>query len=190
MTATPTAVRLSTAARCSLAIGAYPRFHYDASGGGGLGVLDASDPQGRRRLQVPLEQLVIPPLNRRTGRWLGLPLPPGLEVRIVPAKLEGWLEPGSGAVQLHFQANFAFSAAGLYQAPPLWVDTLLTTAEPQVAVPARWGQPSGQARGAHGSLTLVGVAPVAASGDHWFDRFLGLPSEALAVLRCSLSWES
>jgi hypothetical protein len=36
----------------------------------------------------------------------------------------------------------------------------------------------------------VGVAPVAASGDHWFDRFLGLPSEALAVLRCSLSWES
>ncbi|MFN9916754.1 MAG: hypothetical protein ACK53L_29470, partial [Pirellulaceae bacterium] len=98
MTATPTAVRLSTAARCSLAIGAYPRFHYDASGGGGLGVLDASDPQGRRRLQVPLEQLVIPPLNRRTGRWLGLPLPPGLEVRIVPAKLEGWLEPGSGAV--------------------------------------------------------------------------------------------
>jgi hypothetical protein len=190
MTAIPTPVRLSTAARCSLAIGPYPRFHYDASGGGGLGGLDASDPQGRRRLQFPLDQLVIPPLSRRTGRWLGLPLPPALEVRILPAKLEGWLEPASGAVQLHFQAHFVFRAAGVYQAPPLWVDTLLTTAAPQDAVPARWGHPSGQARGADGSLTLVGVAPVAPSGDRWFDRFLGLPSEALAVLRCSLSWET
>lgn len=190
MTATPTAVRLRTAAGCSLAIGAYPRFQYDASGGGGLGVLDASDCQGRRHLQFPLEQLVIPPLSRHTGRWLGLPLPPGLEVGIRPAKLEGWLEPASGAVQLHFQAHFVFSAAGLYQAPPLWVDTLLTTAGPQGEVPARWGQPSGRAHGDNGSLTLVGVAPVAPCGDRWFDRFLGLPSEALAVLRCSLSWEA
>jgi hypothetical protein len=93
-------------------------------------------------------------------------------------------------VQLQFQANFVFSAAGVYQAPPLWVDTLLTTAAPQVAVPARWGQPSGQAPGADGRLTLVGVAPVAPSGDRWFDRFLGLPSEALAILRCSLSWKN
>lgn len=191
MTATPTAVRLRTAAGCSLAIGAYPRFQYDASGGGGQGVLDASDTRGRRLLQLPQDQLVIPPLNRRTARWLGLPLPPGLEVRILPEKLEGWLEPANGAVQLHFQAHFVFSAAGIYQAPPLWVDTLLTSGVvPHAAVPARWGQPTGQARGEDGTLILVGVAPVAPSGDRWFDRLMGLPTMALAVLRCHLSWQT
>jgi|694.fasta_scaffold21941_11 hypothetical protein len=190
MTAIQQPVRLRTAAGCSLAIGAYPRFRYDARGGGGLGVLHPSDSQGRRHLHFPPDQLVIPPLNRRTGRWLGLPLPAGLEVRILPSKLEGWLEPASGAVQLHFQARFVFSAASIYQAPPLWVDTLLTSAAPEQPVPLRWGQPVGEARRGDGGLTLVGVAPVAPSGDRWFDRLMGLPSEALAQLRCSLSWES
>jgi hypothetical protein len=31
---------------------------------------------------------------------------------------------------------------------------------------------------------LVGVATIAPSGDPWLDRFLGLPDEALALLRC------
>jgi hypothetical protein len=30
------------------------------------------------------------------------------------------------------------------------------------------------------------VATVAPSGETWLDRFLGLPDEALAVLRCQL----
>ena len=189
MTAIQQPLQLSTSSSCSLAIGAYPRFHYDARGGGGGGVLHPSDHLGRRALHFPLDELVIPALTRRTARWLGLPLPPGLEVRILPEKLEGWLEPASGAVQLHFQARFVFRAADLYQAPPLWVDTLLTSARPQQPVPARWGQPVGEPRDANGALTLVGVAPVAALGDRWFDRLMGLPSEALAVLRCSLNWD-
>lgn len=190
MTAPRQPLRLCTGVRCSLAIGAYPRFQYDASGGGGVGVLHPGDSEGRRPLHYPHEQLVIPPLNRRTTRVLGMPLPPGLEVRIHPETLEGWLEPDSGAVQLHFQARFVFSAAGIYQAPPLWVDTLLTSAAAQEPVPPRWGRPMGQALGADGALTLVGVAPVAPSGDRWFDRLLGLPSEALAVLHCRLSWRA
>ena len=31
---------------------------------------------------------------------------------------------------------------------------------------------------------LVGVAQVPPSGEGWVDRFLGLPDEALALLRC------
>jgi len=34
---------------------------------------------------------------------------------------------------------------------------------------------------------LVGVATVDPSGDPWLDRFLGLPDEALALLRCQLT---
>lgn len=78
MTAPSQPVRLRTAAGCSLAIGAYPRFHYDARGGGGDGLLLASDPHGRCRLQFGLEQLSIPPLNWRTSRLGGLPLLPGM----------------------------------------------------------------------------------------------------------------
>jgi hypothetical protein len=33
----------------------------------------------------------------------------------------------------------------------------------------------------------VGVAKVPRCGAPWLDRFLGLPDEALAVLRCRLS---
>jgi hypothetical protein len=182
------AVQLKTASRCSLAIGGFPRFSYDASGGGGSGLLLPFDSQGRRPLQFPAGGLRIPPLNGRTGRFLGLPLPPGLQIQILPQRLEGWLDPASGAVQLHFQARFLFRAGRLYQAPPLWVDTLLTSASPAVPVPDRWGAVEGQARDPDGALTLVGVAPVAPSGDSWFDNFLGLPSEALALLRCQLVW--
>ena len=183
-------VQLTTASSCSLAIGGFPRFSYDARGGGGSGLLLALDPQGRHPLHFPAEGLRIPPLNGRTGRFLGLPLPAGLQIRILPERLEGWLEPATGAVQLHFQAHFLFNAGGLYQAPPLWVDTLLTSATLPAPVPDRWVDVGGEALEPDGALTLVGVAPVAPSGDRWFDSFLGLPSEALALLRCQLIWGS
>jgi hypothetical protein len=37
-----------------------------------------------------------------------------------------------------------------------------------------------------GRGVLVGVAVVEPTGEGWLDRFLGLPDEALAVLRCRL----
>ena len=47
----------------------------------------------------------------------------------------------------------------------------------------------GQVLDAAGSGVLVGVATVPPSGDAWLDRFLGLPDEALAVLRCRITAE-
>jgi hypothetical protein len=180
-------IRLHTLDGCSLAIGRYPRFRYNASAGGGVGVLDPTTNAAEQSIRFPLEQLSIPPLNSRTARFLGLPLPPGLQVSIEPVRLEGTIHPHSGAVQLHFQARFQFSAGGLYRPPSLWVDTLLTSATPSGSPHPRWGVLAGEPYCQHAqTCVLVGLAPIQPSGDGWLDRFLGLPDEALALLRCAL----
>ena len=98
---TTSQLQLTTLDGCGLAIGSYPRFRYDASGGQSV-------------------------------------------------RLEGSLNASSGAVHLHFRARFFFRVGRLYRAPAL----------------------------------LVGVAQVLPNGEGWVDRFLGLPDEALALLRC------
>ncbi len=179
----PARLQLQTGADCALAIGPYPRFHYDARGGGGTGEL--GDPAGatEQALQFPAQGLSIPPLTWRTTRVLGVPLPPGLSITIAATHLAGSLDPATGAVTLRFQARFRFRMAGLYQAPDLLIDTQLTTG---VAQGRRHGG-AGQALDDDGGALLVGVAMVPPSGDPWLDRFLGLPDEALAMLRCSFT---
>lgn len=174
-------LQLSTAAGCSLAIAGYPRFRYDARGGGGLGSLGAADDRGQQALAFTPASLVIPPLCWRTTRVLGLPLPPGLTIRIEPDQLAGHWDPASGALALRFRARFRLSLAGLYQPPDLQIDTVLSSTEAR----GRRHQASGQPLSADGQALLVGVASVPPSGDPWLDRFLGLPDEALAMLRCS-----
>lgn len=176
--------QLSTLVGCSLAIGGYPRFSYNASGGGGL-----SSPQtsGSNALCFPADQLHIPPLDWRSTRFLGLPLPPGLSIAIAAEQLEGDLDPASGHMQLHFRARFRFrigiAAASLYTAPDLLVTTTLTTGLSQ----GQRHRASGRQRNAAGDALLVGIARVEPSGDAWLDRFLGLPDEALAELHCRIS---
>jgi hypothetical protein len=174
--------RLETLADCALAIGGYPRFGYDARGGGGVAEAGEADGEGRRPLRFDTGSLVIPPLSWRTARFLGLPLPPGLSIGIVPERLEGHLHPPSGALTLRFSARFRFTIAGLYRAPDLVVDTVLSTGVTQGDRHRSAGRPLDD----RGHAVLVGVAPIAPSGDARFDRFLGLPDEALAVLHCRL----
>jgi len=178
-------LRLSTLAGCGLAIGRFPAFRYDARGGGGI----SAPRTGGAAVAFPPEQLMIPPLDWRSTRFLGLPLPPGLSIQIEPEELEGELDPCSGAVRLQFRARFRFriqlAGARLYAAPDLLVDTQLTSADSQ----GRRHRARGQALDAAGSGVLVGVATVPPSGDAWLDRFLGLPDEALAVLRCRITAE-
>jgi hypothetical protein len=177
-------LQLTTLAGCGLAIGAYPPFTYDARGGGGIGRLEeCGESGGGRALAFDPEQLRIPPLSWRSTRVLGLPLPPGLTIAIEPRRLSGRLDPHSGELSLRFQARFHCRALGLYRPAPLHIDTEMTTG----TVTSRRHRRRGAAfRGDREGL-LVGVAVVPASGDPWLDRFLGLPDEALAVLRCRLT---
>jgi hypothetical protein len=171
---------LHTLAGCALAIGAYPRFDYDASGGGGEGLLGRGDAGGAQALRFDPAGLVIPPLHWRTTRFLGLPLPPGLMISIHPERLDGSLDPPTGGIELRFCARFRFAIAGLYRAPDLIVDTTLSSG----LVQGRRHGARGQPLDGEGQALLVGVATIAPSGERWLDRFLGLPDEALAQLHC------
>lgn len=179
----PTRLQLQTGADCALAIGRYPQFRYDARGGGGMGGLDAPEGGTDQVLVFPAEGLCIPALTWQTTRILGLPLPPGLSITIAPTQLAGRLHATTGEVTLRFQARFRFRLAGLYQAPDLVIDTQLGTGLVQGQRHSAVGQPLGD----DGGALLVGVAMVPPSGDRWLDRFLGLPDEALAMLRCSIT---
>ena len=173
-------LQLFTAAGCGLAIGRHPRFRYNAQGGSGTGRLGEMDATGWQPLAFDPASLTIPPLDWRTTRVLGLPLPPGLSITLHPQRLAGRWQPASGAVELGFGARFRLALAGLYQPPDLIVQTQLGTGEVRGERHSALGQPLA----AGGLGVLVGVAMVQPSGDSWLDRFLGLPDEALAVLRC------
>lgn len=179
-------VELRTQDGCALVIGRYPRFSYDARGGGGRAQQGPSDADGWRDLLFEPASLVIPELNWRSTRLLGLPLAPGLAIAVIPEQLEGRWQRASGAVRLRFRARFRFKLADQVAAPDLIVDTQLVTA----AVRGQRHSARGQSLDAGGEGLLVGVATVQPSGADWFDRFLGLPDEALALMRCRLTADS
>jgi hypothetical protein len=181
---------LETLEGCQLAIAGYPLFHYDARAGGGPA--EAVEQAGSGgdpvlQLQFDREQLQIPPLNRHTTRLLGVPLPPGLSISILPKALGGEVNRQTGVVQLRFEAAFRFRvhwAGRCLLAPPDL--TVMTTLSSQGCISQRHRR-RGDALSGDGLCTLVGVAEVPRCGAPWLDCFLGLPDEALAVLRCRLS---
>ena len=177
---TTSQLQLTTLDGCGLAIGGYPRFRYDASGGTGLASLGPLGGDGFQSVRFETSSLQIPDLEFGTTRVLGLPLPPGLRIAIVPERLEGSLNASSGAVHLHFRARFFFGVGRFYRAPALLVETELTTG----GVDSRRHRVEGETLDGQGNALLVGVAQVLPSGEGWVDRFLGLPDEALALLRC------
>ena len=173
-------LQLQTLPGCGLAIGGYPRFRYNASGGGGIATLGPLDRGGWQPLSFDPVALTIPALSWRTTRFLGLPLPPGLSIAVHPERLQGRWQLATGALELQFHARFLFCLGELYQAPDLLVRTLLTTK----AVQGERHQAQGQRLDGRGQALLVGIATVEPTGVAWLDRFLGLPDEALALLRC------
>ncbi|TVS07954.1 MAG: hypothetical protein EA413_00140 [Cyanobium sp. PLM2.Bin73] len=174
-------LQLTTLPGCALAIGAYPRFTYNPQGGRGIGWLGEDDGRGRP-LEFSPAELRIPPLSWRSTRVLGVPLPPGLTIAVEPRQLSGHLQPGSGELRLRFRARFHCSALGFYRPAALAIDAELSTGP----VTSRRHSCRGAALDSDGRGVLVGVAQVPPSGDAWLDRFLGLPDEALALLRCRL----
>lgn len=175
-------IRLSSQKGCRLAIGAYPPFDYDATNGGGEGTLSPSNEDGKQNLYFNPKKLIIPNLSWQTTKILGLPIPPGLKITVKTKKLEGFLSKNNEELSLNFDARFLFTIGNLISAPQLIVTTCLTSGK----VDSKRYQTSGQPLQSNGNAVLVGVATIQPSGAAWLDRFLGLPDEALAVLRCKL----
>jgi hypothetical protein len=173
---------LTTESGCALAIGPFPRFRYDGRGGGGPGLTAEPEAEGWRELVFDPASLCIPALSSRTTRMLGLPLPPGLRIAIAPERLEGRWHPASGTVELSFAARFQLLVADRPVAPDLNVATRLATDTAR----GRRHQVCGTSLDGQGRGVLVGIATVPPTGEAWLDRFLQLPDEALAVLRCRL----
>ena len=88
---------------------------------------------------------------------------------------------GSRAASRRCRSRFRFSAFGL-RAPDLLVETQLSTGQTS----GNQHRAEGRRLDASGQGRLVGVALVPATGAAVYDRFLGLPAEALAVLECRL----
>lgn len=182
--ATLSKVVLRTLRDCQLGVSIYPGFDYDASGGGGAGTAVLRD-DGLLHVSFDAAALSVPALELATTRVLGLPLPPPLRIEIVPRRLEGTVDPATGAVNLDFDAQFLFSAGPVYTAPPLAVLTRLTSGSSSGVLRSGTGTPLS----ATGHARLAGVARVPVTGDGLLDGFLQLPSDALAVLSAELTFE-
>ena len=86
-------------------------------------------------------------------------------------------------VDLKFRSRFCFSVGSIYKAPPLFVDTTLTSEESRGAI--RSG--TGERMDDEGRCKLVGVAVVDPIDDLFMNTFLGLPTECIAYLNATIS---
>ena len=187
---------MATLSTCKLAISIYPPFAYDANGGGGAAVATSPatatslpstvppPPPTATALAFDPAALTIPALTWRNTRFLGLPLPPGLQIAVTPVRLGGWVDRATGEAALAFTADFQFTAfGGLYTPPIIPVETVLSTE----AVTGE--QLSGRGRrldGGTGAARLAGVARVPVLPDAFLSWFLRLPADCLAEMdaRC------
>ncbi|KAL8253171.1 hypothetical protein R6Q59_036864 [Mikania micrantha] len=180
-------VKFKTLGACKLGISRYPDFDYDAQGGEGSGIgkkMVGVDFNGETSVDFDVKSLSIPPLTTATTKFLGLPLPPFLKIAIVPEIFSGIINLKSGKVDLKFKAKFLFSIGSIYKAPPLLVETLLTSEESKGSI--RSG--SGERLDEQGRCKLVGVATVEPIDDFLMNSFLGLPTECLAILNATINF--
>ncbi|KAF5181329.1 Atp-dependent clp protease atp-binding subunit [Thalictrum thalictroides] len=176
-------VKFKTLGDCKLGIARYPDFVYDAEGGLGTGTGTITDTATKEiSVSFDLKTLYIPPLNSATTRFLGLPLPPFLKIAIEPQLLQGSINEETGKVDLKFKSKFWFSVGSIYEAPPLVVETNLTS-EDSIGTMRRG---RGEKLNREGKCKLVGVAKVDPIDDVFMNTFLGLPTECLAVLNATI----
>ncbi len=179
-----TNVKMKSSSDCRLSIGPYPQFSYDSTGGGGPGELSiGEDKEGTAKITFLPENFIVPSLNFKTTKILGIPFPPGLEININTKKLEGYLNKNTGEVSLEFEASFKFHIKDLYSAPDLIIKTNLTTE----IVTQRGKEVRGVRLDKESNVKLVGKSLVPITNDYLLNKFLMLPSEALAILNCQIT---
>ncbi|GMN44674.1 hypothetical protein TIFTF001_013884 [Ficus carica] len=182
-------VNFRTLRACKLGISRYPDFEYNAEGGKGTGsgskVPETNFNDGDEILvSFDVNTLYIPPLTSSTTKFLGLPLPPFLKISIDPEIFRGSIDQNTGKVNLEFKAKFWFTIGSIYKAPPLMVETVLTSEESAGKI--RSGR--GDRLDKEGKCRLVGVATVEPIDDFLLNSFLGLPTECLADLNAVISF--
>jgi len=167
---------------CQLAIGSYPPFNYDASGGGGIATLLSTEKEHILHISFASKTFSIPPLSSKTTKFLSLPLPLGLKIEMSMDKLEGTVDKNTGEILLIFESRFIFSICNKFHFPDLIVKTNLETCK----VKGVLHEAEGQLLQKNGKAILVGIANIPATRNKILDIFLGLPNEALAVLKCEI----
>ncbi|KAL5567794.1 hypothetical protein UlMin_024369 [Ulmus minor] len=183
----PYKVNFRTLGASKLGIARYPNFEYNAQGGKGTGSaskVEDSDLGDEILVCFDLKTLYIPPLTSSTTKFLGLPLPPFLKIEIDPELFQGSIDKNSGKVDLQFKAKFRFSVGSIYRAPPLLVETVLTSEESV----GRMRRGRGERLDKQGKCRLVGVATVDPIDDFLMNSFLQLPTECLADLNAIISF--
>ncbi len=175
-------IELKSLANCELSISTYPKFKYNATGGGGKGILKETDKEGYFQIIFQQNKFNIPPINSETTKFLGVSLPPGIEIKIATQELAGYINLNTGELTLNFLAKFKFSILKLIKAPDLIVETCLNNKGIENNNIKVIGSPINK----DGRTRLVGNANVDRTGNIFLDKFLLLPNIALAILECKI----
>ena len=167
---------------CRLKIGKFPTFTYNAYGGGGKATLLPNEQNNLLHISFSSKTFSIPPLTSKTTKFLSLPLPPGFKIKMSLDHLEGTVDKNSGDVLLKFESKFLFNIGALLRFPPLIVRTLLKTGK----VKGKIHEGEGLLLQSDGTTKLVGIATIPKTGNTILDKFLDLPNEAIAELKCEI----
>lgn len=174
-------MQLKSLDKCYLRIAHYPMFTYDARGGGGVATFIKST-NYLEYMEFNKDTFSIPDLTSETTKILGIPMPYGLKIQMCMDKLEGCMDRRDGSISLRFESKFKFSILNRFTAPNLIVKAQLSTEEVKTKINSAKGSPLNN----KGEATLVGCANVPLTGNQALDIFLGLPNEALAILKCKI----
>ena len=176
-------MQLTSLKGCRLAIGSYPHFHYNATNGGGKGVVVNSNTKNIQHITFSPETFTIPPLDWRSTRVSAVPLPPGLTIKMYLNTLEGTINQETGEIILNFEARFMLQILYIFHFPSLSVKTTLNSGK----VTSGRHEETGLNLQSNGKTKLVGVAVIPPTNNHCLNRFLNLPTEALAILNCKFT---
>ncbi|GAB2265273.1 hypothetical protein Dimus_000340 [Dionaea muscipula] len=174
-------VRIKTLDGCKIGFSNY-NFEYNADGGKGAGhgtkLSDGNLKNDSVSITFDPKTMYIPPVDSATTKMYGWPLPPFLKIEIIPEVLQGSINEESGKIDIKLRAKYWFSIGSGYKAPPLIVETILTTDESR----GSHGSTRGKRRGKDGRCRLVGIATLGPLKDSYMNSLLGLPAECVTEM--------
>ncbi|KAL9269558.1 hypothetical protein AKJ16_DCAP21452 [Drosera capensis] len=173
-------VGIKTLDGCKIGFSGY-NLEYNANGGKGAGHgTRLSDGNLSDSIAVSFDPktVYIPSVTSATTKMYGWPMPPFLKIEIVPEVLQGSINEESGKIDIKFRAKYWFSIGDGYKAPPIIIETVLTSDESR----GKHESAKGKRRGKDGRCRLVGIATLGPLKDGYVDALLGLPAECVTEM--------